>query len=291
MDRRALVRLIELAKAEDLGCGDVTGELCIAPDQRGVGELVMRSPGAVCGLAIAPSILACYDRELRLDLAEGVHDGRFLTEVPAGLGQITGPLRSLLACERILLNFLQRLSGVATATRGDVARVSGTKARIYDTRKTTPGWRALEKYAVRCGGGRNHRMGLYDAVLIKDNHLAGVSGHGLAERVRRVVADAGRRRPRPDFIEVEVDTIEQFRVLLGIAGVDAILLDNMDESQMEACVELRDRAGWDVQLEASGGIDADSARGAALAGVDRISVGALTHSAPAADIALDVIGP
>jgi nicotinate-nucleotide pyrophosphorylase (carboxylating) len=188
-----------------------------------------------------------------------------------------------------MLNFLQRLSGIATLTHRFVRRVEGTSARILDTRKTTPGWRALEKYAVAAGGGVNHRMGLFDGVLVKDNHLAGVATKDLARFLSGVVA-RGRAESARRFIEVEVDNLDQFREVLKVDGIDAVLLDNMDCPKMEQAVEMRNHAGKKgrLELEASGGVTLDTVRTIALTGVDRISVGALTHSPTALDIGMDV---
>jgi nicotinate-nucleotide pyrophosphorylase (carboxylating) len=191
----------------------------------------------------------------------------------------------LLMMERTALNFLQRLSGIATLTARFVAEVAGTKAVILDTRKTTPGWRALEKYAVRCGGGTNHRFGLYDAVLIKDNHLAWLAEGG--DPIGRAVAAARAGAPKGNkFIEVEVDTLEQLDRALEV-GPDIILVDNLGPEKLAEAVRRRDAKAPGILLEASGGVTLETVRGLALTGVDRISVGALTHSAPALDIGLD----
>ncbi len=203
-------------------------------------------------------------------------------------GIIEGPARGLLAAERILLNLLGRLSGIATLTRQYVAAVAGTKARIYDTRKTTPGWRRLEKYAVRCGGGSNHRSGLFDAVLIKDNHLAlgarsavGQPRYSPAEAVARA-----RQLNNAMIVEIEVDTLAQLDNVLP-ASPDIVLLDNMSPAELAAAVARRNACNPAVELEASGGVNLESVRKIAEAGVDRISVGALTHSAVALDFGLD----
>jgi nicotinate-nucleotide pyrophosphorylase (carboxylating) len=201
------------------------------------------------------------------------------------LAVVAGPLRSILAAERTALNFLQRLSGIATLTRKFVAAAAGTRAKLLDTRKTTPGWRLLEKYAVRCGGGVNHRVGLYDGILIKDNHLAGLGGD-----VRRAV-EAARTHPGNEGIpvEVEVDTLDQLEVALAVRA-DIVLLDNMSLDQLRTAVARRDAIAPDVLLEASGGVNLNTVQEIAATGVDRISVGALTHSAVALDIGLDYIG-
>ncbi len=287
--------LIHLARREDLGEDDVTSRLLVAEEAVGVGTLVQKEVGIACGLPIVPMICAVYDERLRVEQIPGFHleliEGRFSDASVTPLVRIRGPMRALLSAERVILNFLQRMSGVATQTSRYVKRVERTGAKIYDTRKTTPGHRLLDKYSVRCGGGYNHRMGLFDGLLVKDNHLAGVPVKELAGYVSGIVArsraeDAGR------MIEVEVDTMEQFREVLKVEQVDLILLDNMDCPAMQLAVEIRDKAGkkGKVELEASGGISLETVRSVALTGVDRIAVGAITHSATALDIGLDIEG-
>lgn len=288
-----LKELIQLAKREDLGAeGDITSRLLIPADQIGVGTLEQREIGIACGLPLVEMICRAYDERLRVEQIPGFHmeiiEGRFSDARRTPLLRIRGPLASLLAAERVILNFLQHLSGVATQTHRFVRRIAGTAAKIYDTRKTLPGMRLLEKYAVRCGGGLNHRTGLYDALLIKDNHLAHVPARELAAFLTRVVVQSRAESPRR-WIEVEVDTLDQFRQVLQVDGLDAILLDNMDCPGMTTAVEERNRAGKkSVALEASGGVTIETVRAIALTGVERISVGAITHSAPALDIGLDV---
>jgi len=287
--------LINLAKREDLGPdGDDATSRLLAPENAvGVGTLTQRQVGIVCGLPIVEMICRLYDERLRVEQIPGFHleiiEGRFSDARTTPLLRVRGPLRSLLSAERVILNFLQRLSGVATLTQRFVRKVQGTNARIYDTRKTTPGMRLLEKYAVRCGGGLNHRTGLYDAVLIKDNHLAEIPLKDLANFLSSVV-QRSRAEAAQRFIEVEVDTIDQLQEALKPDGIDAILLDNMDCPTMTHAVELRDRAGKKgrLSLEASGGVTLETIRAIALTGVDRISVGAITHSAPALDIGMDL---
>ncbi len=206
------------------------------------------------------------------------------------IARFEGSMRSLLAMERTALNFLQRLSGIATLTARFVAAVAGTCASIYDTRKTTPGWRPLEKYAVRCGGGRNHRFGLFDAVLIKDNHLAWLETNAHAEATDPIAAAiaAARAHTSPGtMVEIEVDSLEQLDRALA-CGPDVILVDNFGPDHLVEAVKRRDRVAPHVQLEASGGVSLDTVRSLAETGVERISVGALTHSAVALDIALDM---
>jgi len=283
-----LQALLALARAEDLGAGDVTGEL-LPPDLHAEGHFVARAELVLCGGPFLPAIAEAYDAEIgtELHLADGQRAAG-----GAVLASWSGPARAMLSAERVALNFLQRLSGIATTTARYVAEVAGTGAAILDTRKTTPGWRVLEKYAVRCGGGTNHRRGLYDAVLVKDNHLGVLAGSGEADPLAAIadrLAEA-RRRLRPEgFVEVEVDTLDQLASALKLP-VDVILLDNMPASQLRRAVAIRNAAGLRgrVALEASGGVSLEVVRSVAGTGVERISVGALTHSVAAADIALDV---
>jgi nicotinate-nucleotide pyrophosphorylase (carboxylating) len=287
--------LIELARDEDLGPrrDDVTSRLAIGEDVIGVGTLLQKEVGIVCGLPIVEMICGVYDERLRVEQIPGFHleiiEGRYSDARVTPLLRIRGPLRSLLAAERVILNFLQHMSGVATQTQRYVKRVEGTAARIYDTRKTLPGFRALDKYAVRCGGGHNHRFGLHDAVLIKDNHISGTAPKDLPAQLERIIR-ASRGEDPSRLIEVEVESLEQLREVLKVDGVGAVLLDNMDCPRMETAVELRNRAGkkGTLLLEASGGVTLETVRLIATTGVDRISVGAITHSSPALDIGLDV---
>jgi len=307
-----ITKVIELAREEDLGPGesnwqgqDATSCAFVDDWLRGEARLVARDAGVVAGLASVEEILFLYKADV--DFKAAVSDA---DRVGAGqvLGTLRGNLRSMLMAERTLLNLLSRLSGIATRTAAYVAAAKvGGPARVFDTRKTTPGLRLLEKYAVRCGGGHTHRLGLYDAVLIKDNHLASIrekaarDGHGtddLAKLVRRAARVARIEAPRDGlrFVMLEVDSIEQLRVVLagGAAGggddqVDTILLDNMSPEQLGACVALRDElARGQVELEASGGVSIETIGATAATGVDRISVGGLTHSAQALDIAMDL---
>jgi len=279
-------QLVELARAEDLGPGDITSNITIEAAQAGRGDLVFRQGGVVCGMELAEYVLAVY--EASAVFRPAVQDGDTV-EPNTVVATLEGPLRSLLAAERVILNFVGRLSGIATTTRQYVDAVAGAAAVICDTRKTTPGWRVLEKYAVRCGGGVNHRQGLYDAVLVKDNHLAGIGGEfvsGLAlalERLKEV-------SPQPTFVEVEVDTLEQLRQVLPLSAVDMVLLDNMSLDELREGVRLRDEAGLRERLllEASGNVRLDTVGEIAQTGVDRISAGALTHSVATIDVALDL---
>ena len=290
--------LVRLAIAEDLGDrgvgGDVTSRLTIPEDLEGRASLVQKAPGVTCGLPMVEPICRMLDERLRVESADvPTGEGTFkeaASRHPEELLVISGPVRSILAAERIVLNFLGHLGGVATLTRQFVRRCHGTRATVLDTRKTLPGYRVLDKYAVLCGGGGNHRMGLHDMVLVKDNHLAlaGVaSGKALLEATRDLVATSKREDPSR-LVEVEVDDYEQFERVIEVPGVDIVLLDNMDCPTMTRCVATRDAAGLPLQLEASGGVTLATIRDIALTGVDRISVGAITHSAPSLDVSLDV---
>jgi nicotinate-nucleotide pyrophosphorylase (carboxylating) len=271
--------LVRRALEEDLGrAGDLTTNAIIPPQAQAMGRLVARRQGCIAGLEVA----ACTFRLLAPDvrIAFCCHDGQ---EVRAAttLAEVRGSARVLLTAERVALNFLGHLSGIATTTRGLVEAVRGFPARVVCTRKTTPGLRMLEKYAVRAGGGANHRFGLDDAVLIKDNHL--VAAGSIAEAIRRVRGVVGHLVK----IEVEVDTLAQLEDALA-CDIDAVLLDNMAPEQLKEAVHM---AGGRVLTEASGGITLETARDVAATGVDLISVGWLTHSAPALDVALDLEGP
>lgn len=272
LDRRALVRA---ALDEDRAFDDATTAATVGSDVRASASMVSRAQGVIAGVPLALATFLAMDPSIAYTVhaADGAHCGAGTVLV-----SLEGRAGAMLSAERVALNFVQRLSGIATLTARYVAAVAGTRARILDTRKTTPGYRALEKYAVRCGGGTNHRADLASAVLIKDNHLAAMGGD-IAEAVRRARALAA-----PGIVvQVECDDIEQVRAAVD-AGADSVLLDNMPPDALRACVQLV--AGRAV-TEASGGINLGTVRAAAESGVDRISVGALTHSAPALDIALD----
>lgn len=285
--------LIQLARREDLGAGDVTSRLLISEDAVGVGTLMQKEVGIVCGLPIVEMICRAYDERLRVEQIPGFHfeiiEGRFSDARITPLVRVRGPLRSLLAAERVILNFLQNMSGIATQTARFVRRVEGTGVAIYDTRKTLPGMRALARYAVRCGGGRNLRAGLYDALLIKDNHLAATSPRELAAFLAGVVQRSRAEDPSR-VIEVEVETLEQLREVLKVDNIDVVLLDNMDCPRMQEAVELRNNSGkkGKLLLEASGGVTLETVRSIALTGVERVAVGAITHSASALDISLEI---
>jgi len=275
--------LIALALAEDLGeAGDVTSLSTIPADRAGRATFAVRTPGVVCGLPVIALVLG----QLHAAVAVTLHvaDGT-PCERGTRLATVEGPLRAILTAERTALNFLQRLSGVATLTRKYVDAVAGLPVALLDTRKTTPGWRLLEKYAVRRGGGTNHRVGLYDGVLIKDNHLAGMPDPRTA--VTDAIA-AARSHPASRHlpIEVEVDTLDQLDEALASRPA-IVLLDNMTNEQLRDAVARRNAVAPGVLLEASGGVNLATVRGIAETGVERISVGAITHSATALDIGLD----
>jgi len=275
-----------MAMEEDLGRGDVTTDLLFQDGTRAKATIVTREEIVVAGLPVVEEILRQYDE--RLTMTAHFKEGQS-AHVGSKLATIEGPLRSMLSVERVMLNFLQRLSGIATTTSRYVRAIKGTKARIYDTRKTLPGWRLLEKYAVRCGGGYNHRLGLYDGVLIKDNHLAEL-GTDFPARLREVVSEAKKVRGIK-FVAVEVDHVDdQLNHVLKIPGIDIVLLDNMGQWQLKHAVEMRDEmCGKNAKplLEASGNITLNNVSEIAQCGVDRIAVGAITHSAAAVDIGLD----
>ena len=269
-------RLIALALEEDIGPGDVTTQALIPPNLKGEAHIRAKQPLVVAGLPVAARVFYKVDSSLVFDFqaAEGQE-----VEPGAVLARLTGPAAPILTGERVALNFLMRLSGIATFTRRMVSLIVGSPVALVDTRKTTPGWRALEKYAVRLGGGRNHRFGLYDAVLIKNNHLTAVGS--VTEAVRLARANA----PQALRLEVEVADLAGLQEALN-AGADIIMLDNMDEETMARAVAIT--AGR-AELEASGGMTPERLTRVAATGVNFISMGALTHSAPAADIHLRLI--
>lgn len=277
-------RLVDWALKEDLDDrGDVTSQATIPPTATGQAAVVARVAGVLVGLPAAQMVFTTVDPSLRFDPL--LEDGTRLQPGTA-LARIRGSVRSILAGERTALNFLQHLSGIATITRQYVDAVAGTTSRILDTRKTLPGWRILEKYAVRCGGGQNHRTGLYDGVLIKDNHLASLGGQPSV--ITRAVQAARAHVQQSLPVVIEIDELAQLDEALACAP-DVILLDNMTPVQMREAVARRDALAPAVLLEASGGVNLGTVRAIAASGVDRISVGALTHSAPALDIALDYL--
>jgi len=271
----ALDAIIRLALAEDLGDGDVTTLNTIPPDAAYTGDFLIKAPGVIAGLQVAARVFATLDPAVQFQAF--VPDGDRVNQGDI-VAVVTGPGRAILSGERVALNLLQRMSGIATATRRYVDAVSDTHAVILDTRKTVPGLRVLDKWAVRLGGGQNHRIGLYDMALIKDNHIAAVGS--ITEAVRRVREGDQRHRP----IEVEVTNLDQLREALALP-IDRILLDNMSHEMMRAAVEL---AAGQIPLEASGNVTLDTVTAIAATGVDFISVGALTHSVKALDVSLDL---
>ena len=285
-DCRALVRL---ALAEDLnGRSDVTTAAVVPPEQTGAANVVVRQPGIVAGLPTMEIVVA--EANARIEVTLLASDGE---QVAAGstLARLRGNAADLLTCERTMLNLLGRLMGIATLTNSYVAKTAGTQAKIYDTRKTTLGWRRLEKYAVLCGGGHNHRTGLFDAVLIKDNHLAQSSPSDCSPAdavrlARKYVGNSPGLAALDLPIEIEVDTLEQFSAVLP-AEPDIVLLDNMSPEQLLRAVELRNDLAPDLVLEASGGVNLETLPEISATGVDRISVGGLTHSACSLDVGLD----
>ena len=307
--------LIDLALAEDLGDrGDITSEATIPASAEGKGWFMPRANGIIAGLPVVGRLAGRMGflkvsedgsgGSFRPIVGDGTRVGSLSREAslfaleeyrsnPSSVGGwprggpvavISGPLRLILAFERTALNILQHLSGVASLTARFVEAVTGTKATILDTRKTLPGWRLLEKYAVRCGGGQNHRIGLYDAILIKDNHLAHFVHRG--DPIAAAVAAARAYVPPGTTVEIEVDTLDQFDKALACAP-NIILVDNFDLDRLREAVRRRDAVAPAIRLEASGGVNLETVRTIAEAGVDRISVGALTHSAPALDLGLD----
>jgi nicotinate-nucleotide pyrophosphorylase (carboxylating) len=279
-------QLIEMAVEEDFGRGDPTSEITIPARARLKTNIVSREDIIVCGMPVVKEVLKYYDKRLKLTVIK--KDGK-----RAGVGEtiavVSGPARPMFSAERVVLNFLQRLSGIATMTAKFVNTVKGTKAKIYDTRKTAPGWRELEKYAVRCGGGFNHRYGLGDAVMIKDNHLAEL-GTSFEKKLTKMVMQA-KSIPSVQFVSVEVDHVDhQLDHVLRVPGVDVVLLDNMGQWQLLHAVEMRNKMcgrGKGPRLEASGNVTLNNVRPIAMSGIDRISVGAITHSAGCVDIGLD----
>lgn len=267
--------IVALALTEDIGPGDITTALSVSPDVLGRGIFLAKCEGIVFGLQVAQECFRQVDEGIVFEAV--ARDGDSF-ESGQTLAVVNGPAASLLTAERVALNFLQRLSGVATLTHEFVNRVADTRARIVDTRKTTPGLRLLEKQAVRAGGGHNHRFALYDGILLKDNHIA------IAGGVSEALAAAQRGAPHTLKIEIEVTNLQQLGEAMA-AGADAVLLDNMNIRQLEEAVAL---GGGRVLLEASGGVNLQTVAAIAGTGVDLISVGALTHSAPAVDISFEI---
>ncbi len=267
--------LLDRALAEDVGTGDVTSKAIFSPEDRTRVAIETRDAIVVSGLPIAQAVFHAVDPSIRFDAQCNDGDG-----LSAGqdLAVIEGPTRAVLTAERTALNFLSRLCGIATGTRRFVDAVVGTGAEIVDTRKTQPGWRVLDKYAVTCGGGTNHRFGLYDAVMIKDNHVAAAGGTAAAVQAAQNSARAGIE------VHVEVESLADARIAAD-AGAHLLMLDNRTPDELATIVAA---LGDQVRLEATGGVTLDNVREVALTGVHRISIGALTHSPPTVDIALEV---
>jgi nicotinate-nucleotide pyrophosphorylase (carboxylating) len=277
-NKESLNPIIDLALAEDTGHGDVTSEILIPGELRGKASLLVKAEGVLAGGELAREIFLRVDPSLKVDLF--IKDG---AKIKPGdiIGTVSGKLTSILKAERVVLNFVQRLSGIASQTAQYVAKVEGCKAKIVDTRKTTPGLRVLEKYAVRMGGGQNHRMHMGDAVLIKDNHIAALRRQGMS--LQEVVRKAKEKAPRGMTVEVEVTTPEEAREAAE-AGATMVMFDNMPPGAMRHALSLLPKG---VRTEASGGITLETVRAAAMTGVDIISIGALTHSSKALDISLE----
>jgi nicotinate-nucleotide pyrophosphorylase (carboxylating) len=276
LDSLLIRRLVENALVEDVGSGDITARLTVADDAISRAIIRVHEDGVLAGIDIAEMVFAVVDSSV--EFAKDKKDGDFIKSGDA-LAFVEGNSRSLLLCERVALNFLQRLSGIATRTARFVKLVEGTRASIVDTRKTTPGLRVVEKYAVRVGGGKNHRFGLYDGVLIKDNHIVAAGG------IMKAVEAARRNAPHSLKIEVEVTNLDELKQALE-AGADAVLLDNMDIETMRRAVEI---VNGRAVVEASGGVSEENVAEIASTGVDLISVGSLTHSVKSLDISMDFL--
>ena len=277
-----ILNVVALALAEDIGDGDLTCAYFVDASRSGKARIFAKQPCILAGSQVAACAFSLVDASLEVRIVR--HDGDALAPGDTAL-EISGPVRSILTAERTALNFIQRLSGVATLTRAFVDAVKPHRAKILDTRKTTPGLRTLEKSAVLAGGGTNHRIGLFDMVMVKDNHLAaGTTLAALQENVRRFRSEHPGVR-----VEIEADRLDQVRDFLTLDGVDVILLDNMTNAQLTEAVQLRDEKKRAILLEASGGVTLATVNVIAATGVDFISVGALTHSAPAVDFSLELI--
>ena len=278
-----ITALIKAALAEDLGTGDITSEAFISAEAKSQARIITRKKAVAAGLSVAREVFCQVDPTLQVTLL--AKEGETL-EPGAALLEIKGSSKSLLSAERVALNFLGRLMGIATLTQSYVDAVAGTGVTILDTRKMTPGWRLLEKEAVKLGGGKNHRIGLFDAVLIKDNHLAAL---GIEQKniLPKKIQELRIKHPSLK-IEIEADTLEQVAFFLTIKEVNVLLLDNMSLEEMRRAVDLKNQIGPTVRLEASGGITLENIRAVAETGVDEISLGALTHSAMWADLSLEI---
>lgn len=285
-------RLFNLARDEDMGvpARDLTGELMFAPSETREVLLRARQDGIAAGLAFLPDLIAVFSAENDIEHEIMLRDGEPV-RAGATMARLKGNAREIVAMERTMLNLLSRMCGIATLTSEYVDLVAGTGAKICDTRKTTPGLRVLEKYAVRCGGGTTHRLGLHDAVLIKDNHIAGLSEKELATKLRDLTYTMAGSDAPIWFVQVEVDSLDQLRAVLSAeSGMgDIVLLDNMTPEMLREAVAIRDKRGNRVLLEASGGVNQRTVRAIAETGVERISVGSLTHQAQSIDLGLDSV--
>jgi len=277
----SIIRLIQFAIHEDLGTGDITSDLSIPREGTAAARFLIKQDGVICGLPILAIVFRSFSDDVNLELK--VEEGAHLRS-GAIIATVEGPAHALLAGERTALNFIQRMSGVATKTHEYVNEIAGTSARILDTRKTIPGWRLLDKYATTVGGAHNHRMGLYDMVMIKDNHITACGG--IREAVERIVPDL---RDRPNIkVEVEARSIDDVHEILQCKGVHRVMFDNFTPALVAEGVRLVDRR---LETEASGGINFENIRSYAETGVDFISVGAITHSATALDISMKLFVP
>ncbi|CAN5861292.1 carboxylating nicotinate-nucleotide diphosphorylase [soil metagenome] len=274
---RHMLAILDLALAEDIGAGDVTAMSTVPPESIATATMAAKQPGVIFGLEVAKAAFQRVDSHLAVHLL--AEDGAFV-EAMTAIASIEGSARSILKAERVALNFIQHLSGVATIASIYVSAIEGTNARIVDTRKTTPGMRVLEKQAVAAGGAHNHRFGLFDGILIKDNHLAAIGG---PDRIATAVSRARQSAPHTLKVEVEVTTLDEVKAALA-AGAEIIMLDNMSITEMSEAVRL---IGGQAMVEASGGITLQNVAQVAGTGVNLISIGSLTHSAPALDISLD----
>lgn len=277
----SVLRLIQFALHEDIGTGDITSEYCIDADSKGTARFLLKEDGVVCGLPILPMVFRQLADDVNLETL--VEEGARLTAGTV-LATVTGPAQALLAGERTALNFIQRMSGVATKTRQYVDQVAGTQARILDTRKTIPGWRLLDKYATAVGGAKNHRFGLFDMVMIKDNHIAACGG--ITKAVDRMISEL--RNHSAVRIEVEAQTLDDVHEILACKGVHRVMFDNFTPEKVAEGVGI---VAHQLETEASGGITYANLRAYAEAGVDYISVGAITHSAVALDISMKIVVP
>jgi nicotinate-nucleotide pyrophosphorylase (carboxylating) len=289
IDLKALDTLIDLTLSADLDQrGDITTQ-CAGLTGSVTARIEARAEGIFAGEALLPRLLERTAPKVKLNRTSLIHDSQRMHPGQI-VARLVGPIEQILSSERTILNFMQRLAGVATTTHRFVEAVAGTDAKIYDTRKTLPGWRDLDKYAVRCGGGFNHRIGLYDAILAKDNHFATIGLNDLPLFLRQMIARARRLTPAPTFICIEADNLLMLERMLPVEGIDIILLDNFTPDQLTRAVEMRNAAGLlgKVELEASGGINLANVRAFAATGVERISAGALTHSSLIIDMAIEI---